>query len=131
MKHPVFLTDKSRSVLLELVEGLPDAALPDSCRPFEVLEPVTSGESSEKHLPLIKADGCHVSVEIGALSHPMSEEHRISWVCLETQAGTFMRAPLAPSCRPEVHFTLEPGDRPKAAYALCSLHGLWKAEWKE
>ncbi len=131
MKHPVFLTDKSRSILLEVLEGVPDAALPDSCRPFQILEIITSGDSSEKHLPQIKAEGCHVTVEVGALHHPMSDDHRISWVCLETQAGAFMRVPLSPSCHPEAHFTLEPGDTPKAAYALCNLHGLWKAEWKK
>lgn len=129
MKHPVFLTDKSRSVLLEVLEGVPDAALPDSCRPFEILDPRVCGESSEKHLPQIQADGCHVTVSIGVSPHPMSETHQISRICLETRAGAIMQVPLSPSCLPEAHFTLEPGDVPKAAYGMCSLHGIWKTEW--
>ncbi len=128
MKHPIFLTDRSRSVILEAIEGVPTAALPDTCKPFEILEPNTTDGASEKHLPQIKQDGCHVTVEVGSIHHPMGEDHSITWVCLETRNGCMLRTPLSPACPPVAHFTLESGDSPKAAYALCSLHGFWKTE---
>lgn len=126
--EPVFLTDKNRNVILEVILGTPNAALPDSLKPFEVLEPNTSDGASEKHVPLIETDGEHVTVKVGSVFHPMSEEHNITWVCLQTEAGCIMRVNLSPDCEPKACFTLEKGDSPKAAFAYCNLHGFWKAE---
>lgn len=126
--EPVFLTDKKCHVILEAITGVPNAALPDSLRPFEVLEPNTSEGASEKHLPVIETDGVHVTVKVGSIFHPMTEEHSIGWVCLVTKAGVTMRVPLNRDCDPVAHFTLEDGDSPKAAYAYCNLHGFWKTE---
>ena len=55
-KQPVFLTDRDRLVILEAIAGMPNAAVPDSLKPFEVLEPNTSEGASEKHLPIIETD---------------------------------------------------------------------------
>ena len=84
--------------------------------------------ASEKHLPIIETDGNRVTVKVGSIFHPMSEEHNIGWVCLETEAGVTMRVPLDSACDPVAYFTLEDGDAPKAAYAWCNLHGFWKGE---
>lgn len=127
-KQPVFLTDRDHLVVLEAITGMPNAAVPDSLKPFEVLEPNTSEGASEKHLPIIETDGNHVTVKVGSIFHPMSEEHNIGWVCLQTKAGVTMRVPLDSACEPVAHFTLEDGDTPKAAYAWCNLHGFWKTE---
>lgn len=127
-QEPVFLTDKDHSIVLEAICGTPNTALPDSCRPFEVLEAHHKDGASEKHLPVIETDGRHVTVKVGHMFHPMTEEHSIDWICLVTKAGVTMRVCLTPDCQPEAHFTLEKGDAPLAAYAFCSLHGFWKAE---
>ncbi len=127
-KDPVFLTDKDRLIVLEAICGTPNTALPDSCRPFDILEPGSAGSASEKHLPVIKTDGCHVTVKVGETSHPMTDEHSISWICLQTKAGVTMRVAFGPDCEPVAHFTLEKGDAPLAAYAYCNLHGFWKTE---
>ena len=65
-KQPVFLTDRDRLVVLEAIAGMPNAAVPDSLKPFEVLEPNTSEGASEKHLPIIETDGNHVTVKVGS-----------------------------------------------------------------
>ena len=130
-KQPVFLTDRDRLVVLEAIAGMPNAAVPDSLKPFEVLEPNTSEGASEKHLPIIETDGNHVTVKVGSIFHPMSEEHNIGWVCLQTKAGVTMRVPLDSGWYPNYgcsKYTLEDGDTPKAAYAWCNLHGFWKTE---
>lgn len=127
-KEPVFLTDKNHNVILEAILGAPNAALPDSLKPFEILEPNTSDGASEKHVPIIEAKGNHVAVKVGSVFHPMSEEHSINWICLQTKAGCLMRVNLSPDCEPAAYFTLEEGDSPKAAFAYCNLHGFWKAE---
>ena len=127
--EPVFLTDKNRTVLLEALEGAADAALPDCCRPFEPLSPNTAESTAaagEKHLPVVETNGQKVTVKVGSIFHPMTEEHNIGWVSLSTKNGRTYRAQMAPVQEPAVHFTLEEGDAPKAAYAFCNLHGFWK-----
>ena len=39
-----------------------------------------------------------------------------------------MKHDLHPEEKPEATFTLNDGDEVVAAYELCNLHGLWKAE---
>lgn len=56
-KDPVFLTDKNHTVILEAVTGVPNAAVPDTCKPFELLTPNTSEGAAEKHLPVVEIDG--------------------------------------------------------------------------
>ena len=127
--EPVFLTDKNRTVLLEALEGAADAALPDCCRPFEPLSPNTAetpAAAGEKHLPVVETNGQKVTVKVGSIFPPMTEEHSIGWVSLSTKNGRTYRAQMAPGQEPAVHFTLEEGDAPKAAYAFCNLHGFWK-----
>lgn len=125
-KEPVFLTDKNRVVVLEALSGPANAAIPDSLEPFEVLVPNTSDGASEKHLPVIETEGLHVTVRVGSNSHPMTQEHSITFVCLLTRAGQVMRVYLDSGCEPKAHFTVEEGDAPAAAYAYCNLHGFWK-----
>ena len=127
--EPVFLTDKNRTVLLEALEGAAAAALPDCCRPFEPLSPNTAetpAAAGEKHLPVVETNGQRVTIKVGSIFHPMTEEHSIGWVSLSTKNGRTYRAQMAPGQEPAVHFTLEEGDAPKAAYAFCNLHGFWK-----
>ena len=46
--EPVFLTDKNHNIVLEALSPAPNAALPDSCKPFEILEPTTAEGAAEK-----------------------------------------------------------------------------------
>lgn len=128
LKEPVFLTDKDRIIILEVIAGAVNAALPDCFQPFERLIPNTSDGAAEKHLPVVEKDGCHITVKVGGVFHPMSEEHNITWVCLLTKAGCIQRVLLNSDCEPVAHFTIEEGDSPAAAYAYCNLHGFWKTE---
>ena len=82
--------------------------------------------SHEKHVPVVKVEGNTVHVSVGSVTHPMTEEHNISWVYLETDRGGH-RACLAPTSEPTVSFALA-DEKPLAVYAYCNLHGLWKAD---
>lgn len=93
---------------------------------MEQLVPNTVEASAEKHLPVAAADGGVVRVAIGSAAHPMTAEHSIQWVYLETENGG-QRKCLKPGDAPEVCFALC-GDKAVAAYAYCNLHGLWKTE---
>lgn len=82
--------------------------------------------SHEKHIPVVLATEESVKVVVGSVLHPMTEEHSIEWIYLETDKGG-QRKCLAPGESPEVVFALH-GEKPIAVYAYCNLHGLWKSE---
>ncbi len=93
---------------------------------MKILEAGAADASREKHVPAVTYEDGTVSVCVGTVTHPMSEEHSIAWIYLETDRGGHMRR-LSPTERPEAKFTLV-DECPVAAYAYCNLHGLWCTE---
>ena len=83
--------------------------------------------SREKHIPVATLEGNLVKVSVGSVAHPMSEEHSILWVYLETDKGG-QRKCLNAGDEPTVVFALA-DEKPRAVYAYCNLHGLWKYEF--
>lgn len=112
-----------------IIGKIHDSGVPVVCCGEKMAElvPNTTDAATEKHVPVIKVDGTSVTVTIGSTLHPMTEEHLIQWVYLETEEGG-QRKNLKAGDKPELTFAITPGDRAKAAYAYCNLHGLWKAE---
>ncbi len=92
------------------------------------LEPNTTEAATEKHLPVVTVEGNTVRVEVGSVAHPMTEEHSIEWVYLQTSKGG-QRKNLSSADAPAVTFALA-DEEPLAAYAYCNLHGLWKTDLK-
>ena len=94
--------------------------------PMTEVVPNTTDAAQEKHVPVITVSGNSVTVDIGSVPHPMTPEHHIAWVYLETTEGD-QRKCLAETGAPKAEFELTPGDKVIAAYEYCNLHGLWKA----
>lgn len=90
------------------------------------LEAGTVEASREKHIPVVTVEGKTVRVVVGSVLHPMTAEHSIEWVYLQTDRGG-QRKNLAPDTAPEVTFALT-DEKPLAVYAYCNLHGLWRAD---
>lgn len=90
------------------------------------IEAGTVEASREKHIPVVEVSENAVKVVVGSVLHPMTEEHSITWVYLETDKGG-QRKNLAAGEAPEVTFALA-DEKPIAVYAYCNLHGLWKTE---
>ena len=88
--------------------------------------PGTVEASKEKHIPVATVEGNTVKVNVGSVDHPMTEEHLIEWVYLQTCRGG-QRKCLKAGDAPEVTFALC-DEKPIAVYAYCNLHGLWKTE---
>lgn len=88
--------------------------------------PGTSDGAKEKHVPVYKKEGNHVIVIVGEIGHPMTEEHYIEWVSIQTKFGNQRKA-LNPGDEPKVCFSLCENDEIEEVYAYCNLHGLWKA----
>ncbi len=92
------------------------------------MKQVVAGEveaSVEKHIPVVTVNGNIVEVCVGSVAHPMTEDHFIEWVSLQTKHGN-QRKVLTPNSEPKVTFSLLDGDEIEAVYAYCNLHGLWK-----
>lgn len=92
-------------------------------KPMTKLEPNTVDAAVEKHVPVYEKKGDILSVQVGSVEHPMTDEHYIEWIAVET---------------PDMieRYVLEPGEKPRAefhvnsedfkVFAYCNLHGLWK-----
>lgn len=111
-----------------IVEKIHNSGVPLVCCGEKMTELVagTVEASREKHIPVATVEGSQVKVVVGAVEHPMAEEHSILWVYLLTDKGGY-RKHLMPGERPEVTFSLVE-EKPLAVYAYCNLHGLWKVE---
>lgn len=105
-----------------------DCGVPVQCcgEKMQEIIPGTSDGAQEKHVPIYNVNGESVTVSVGEIEHPMTPEHHIEWVCIETNYG-FQLIKLDPNTSPQISFSLLKGDKVKAVYAFCNLHGLWKA----
>ena len=86
----------------------------------------TVDAAKEKHVPVCKVNGNIVEVCVGEVAHPMTEEHLIEWIAIETETGN-QRKILKAGAEPKATFAIVDGDKVKSVYAYCNLHGLWKA----
>ena len=112
-----------------VVVKLLDKGVPVVCcgEPMAELEPNTVDAATEKHVPVATVNGSTVDVVVGDVEHPMTEEHLITMIVLETKKG-FQVAPLTADDAPKASFVVAADDAPIAVYEYCNLHGLWKAE---
>lgn len=94
------------------------------------LEANTTDAATEKHVPVIEVNGNEVTVKVGSVPHPMTDEHYITWICIQTEKG-IQRKDLTPSDQPTATFALTDDDKLINAFEYCNLHGLWKAEYKD
>lgn len=111
-----------------IVGLIKSAGVPIKCCGQNMTEliPGTVEAAVEKHLPVVKVEDRIVTANVGEVTHPMTEEHSIQWVYLQTDKGG-QRKNLSPSEEPVVTFALS-DEEPVAVYAYCNLHGLWKTE---
>lgn len=113
----------------QIITKLKDKNIPNICcgeYMTELVAGVTEA-STEKHIPVYKIDNNIVKVNIGSVPHPMTSEHYIEWVCLETKKG-FQINHLKPEDQPETQFAITNDDEILSVYAYCNLHSLWKTE---
>ena len=112
-----------------IIAKVKDSGVPVVCCGENMHELVanTSEGATEKHIPVYEVKGNTVEVTVGSVEHPMSEEHYIEWILLQTKNGN-QRKVLKPTDEPKATFPLLDGDEVEAVYAYCNLHGFWKAE---
>lgn len=112
----------------KVITILSNEGVPTICCGEEMFEliPGTTDAAVEKHVPVVSIEGNKVEVVVGSVVHPMTPEHYIQWIVLETKAGYQVKE-LTPTCEPKASFVLAEGDEIIAVYEYCNLHNLWKA----
>ena len=88
------------------------------------LVPGESDASVEKHMPVVTVTDNKVSVQVGATMHPMTPEHFIEFIYIETTKGG-KRAALKPTDSPTACFCLCKDEKLLGVYAYCNLHSLF------
>lgn len=104
-----------------------DSKVPVVCcgEKMQELIPDTVDASKEKHVPFVTwLERDRLKIQVGSEPHPMTPEHHIAFVFVETENGgvyvDLKDKPEAVVCLCE--------DKPIAVYEYCNLHGLWKLE---
>lgn len=111
-----------------IVTKIVDKGVPVLCcgEPMVELKANTTDAATEKHVPVVKAEDNKLFVEVGEVTHPMTEEHLIQFVYVETENGGQLRNFTAAD-EPKAVFCLGE-EKAVAVYEYCNLHGLWKKE---
>ena len=111
--------------LLSLIEN---KGVPVVCCGEKMAEliPNSVDASVEKHVPAVTVLGDSITVQVGSAPHPMTEEHHISFVYVETENGG-QRKSFEVGAQPNLTFSFS-DDKPLIVFAYCNLHGLWKKE---
>ena len=78
----------------------------------------------EKHVPVVSEENGIVTVVCGEVIHPMTEEHYIEFMIIETNKVYSIKY-LNPGDEPKCIFKLVDDEELISAYAYCNLHGLW------
>ncbi|WP_342667595.1 desulfoferrodoxin family protein [Methanobrevibacter filiformis] len=74
---------------------------------------------------MIEREGNKVTVKVGEVTHPMEEEHHISFIELISGNKVYI-ANLTPGDEPKAEFEISSGSDLRAR-EYCNIHGLWEA----
>ena len=112
-----------------LFEAINDSRnVPVCCgKTMRLLIPGITDGAIEAHVPIIEIEHDKVTITIGSRPHPMTPEHHINWISLQTNQGVYRRI-ISPNEPATTCFLLREGEKVIAAFAYCNLHELWMAE---
>lgn len=94
------------------------------------LEPLNNDGPYESHVPVIEEDDCCIKVKVGDKTHPMSQEHYIKWIMLETDKGYYVKK-LNHYDGPLAYFHVCEDEKILRAYAFCNIHSLWVKDYEK
>ena len=79
--------------------------------------------AKEKHVPVLTSNNEGVEINVGSVPHPMTQEHYIQWIEIQTE-NECSRKNLLPGQEPKAFFPV----KAKVIWVRisCNLHGLWK-----
>lgn len=81
----------------------------------------------EKHLPKISQEGEDLKIQIGEVLHPMTKEHHIEWIEIQTN-NKIIRKVFDPEETPLTLISCLNISNIQKIRAYCNLHGLWELD---
>ena len=121
----LFISDDKKTIAMLILKGTEEIFCDGS--KMQKLIANTTDAAQEKHVPEVKVEGKNMSVQVGSVLHPMTAEHLICWIYLQTRKGGQYKI-LTPQDTPQANFIIADDDEPVAVYEYCNLHGLWKKD---
>jgi superoxide reductase len=108
-----------------IVEVLDEHSMDLTCcgRQMRPAVHLLGARGSHRHVPLVVRCGERLHVRVGALPHPMREDHRVEWVELVTSDSATRRF-LEPDQPPQCDFVIE--GEPLTVRCCCNCHGIWQ-----
>ncbi|MBM3199781.1 desulfoferrodoxin [Candidatus Woesearchaeota archaeon] len=94
-------------------------------QPMDWLKEKTKELGKEKHVPVITRTPTGTKVAVGAVPHPMEQEHYISWIELIADGQRYLTF-LKPGDKPEIEFKVKVDKAEARIY--CNIHGLWQGK---
>ena len=85
---------------------------------------VKTEDQGEKHVPVALINGNKLLIKVGENPHPMTLEHHIEYVLVETDKNVYVNY-LDPTKPAEATFTLLDVEKVLAVYSYCNLHGVF------
>ncbi len=124
MEEKFYFCDSCGNLMIAAIDS---GVVPNCCgEEMSLLTPNVTDSYKDKHMPVVCCTSEHsINVKVGETPHPMTAQHHIRFVCLETSEGFVVRY-LDVDSAPEVCIRFN--GKPIAIYAYCNVHGLWRAE---
>ena len=109
-----------------IVIKLVDKGMPVFCcgQAMSEIQPNTTDAAVEKHCPVVEVSDGVATVKVGEVAHPMTPEHFISHIVLQTNVKV-QYCQLQPGQQPQAEFALTDGEQVLQAFSFCNLHGVW------
>ena len=82
---------------------------------------------NEKHIPVIEKEIDNVKIRVGAVKHPMTNEHHISFIQAISNDEKYIKTKFL-SIEDEPELNLKTSNNSLWARALCNIHGLFKGD---
>ena len=97
--------------------------------PMDLLQPKTTDEMAEKHVPVIeKQDDGSLKIKVGSVEHPMEDSHYIMMIEMVSDDKSCAHVKfLHPHEHPQAIFENK-NDKEFYAREYCNVHGLWASK---
>ncbi len=126
MKEQEFYFLKDQNCIVNKIKMCNEKPPVESNDEIIKIESNSTDASTQKHIPIVKKEGNKITVTVGELSHPITEEHYIDWIYVQTEKGGQFKN-LTPNDENTASFIITEDDKIVNVFAYCNLHGLWKA----
>ncbi|MCR5787342.1 MAG: hypothetical protein K6G28_06555 [Acholeplasmatales bacterium] len=88
---------------------------------------IKNSDANEKHVPVVEINNNVVDVVVGSNLHPMTEEHYIQYIIVETNKGLHLQQTKSlKEARAKV--LLSDNEKALRVYSYCNLHGVYVKE---